>query len=216
MSGGGVTPFSPTPWKFDTGTTSQTMGLNCVAGTTEYDEDEGIGLVLYTNSEGQLIVWKMSNGTKQGTAVPLTTDYQSMLKSEFENKTGITIGYIIIHPYTEETIDIESSITINSGDTPLINAKIKIPNGEFFFIGEIINSVFNPYCMPNSGDNNTLWETSSNGQIREGNNNYTGGFKTWLDNKVKTAGYEITGGEGLKKALEVGSTINLNEYETIQ
>lgn len=60
----------------------------------------------------------MSDGTKQGNVVPLTTEYQSMLKSEFENKTGITIGYIIIHRYTEETIDIESSITINSGDTP--------------------------------------------------------------------------------------------------
>lgn len=94
------------------------MGQNCVAGTTELDEEGGIGLVLYVNSESNLIVWKMSDGTKQGTAVPLTTEYQSMLKSEFENKTGETIGYIIIHRYTEETIDIESSITINSGDTP--------------------------------------------------------------------------------------------------
>lgn len=101
------------------------------------------------------------------------------------------------------------------GDTPLINAKIKIPNGEFFFIGEIINSVFRPYCMPNSGDNNTLWDVFSDGRIREGSNPYTGAFKTWLDNKVIAAGYEITGSEALKKALEVGSTINLNEYETI-
>ena len=60
----------------------------------------------------------MSDGTKQGTVIPLTTDYKNRLKSEFENKTGITIDYIIIHPYTGETIDIESSITINSGDTP--------------------------------------------------------------------------------------------------
>ena len=60
----------------------------------------------------------MSDGTKQGTVVPLTSDYQNMLRSAFENKTGTTIGYFIFHTYTEETIDIESSITINSGDTP--------------------------------------------------------------------------------------------------
>lgn len=97
------------------------MGQNCVAGTTELDEGEGIGLVLYVNSESNLIVWKMNDGTKQGNVVPLTTDYQNMLKSEFENKTGVTIGYIIIHRYTEETIDIESSIKINSGETPTKN-----------------------------------------------------------------------------------------------
>ena len=115
------------------------MGLNCVAGTTEYDEDEGIGLVLYVNSESNLIVWKMSNGTKQGTVVPLTTDYQSMLKSEFENKTGITIDYIIIHPYTGETIDVESSITINSGDTPFQTRKWKhsFNGGNTFLCGEV-------------------------------------------------------------------------------
>lgn len=60
----------------------------------------------------------MNDGTRKENVVPLTTEYQNMLKSEFENKTGITIDYIIIHPYTGETIDIESSITINSGDTP--------------------------------------------------------------------------------------------------
>lgn len=71
----------------------------------------------------------MSDGTKQGTVVPLTTEYQSMLKSEFENKTGITIDYVIIHPYTEETIDIESSITINSGDTPTQQTLFKFSIG---------------------------------------------------------------------------------------
>lgn len=114
------------------------MGQNCVAGTTELDEEEGIGLVLYVNSESNLIVWKMSDGTKQENTVPLTTEYQSMLKSEFENKTGVTIGYIIIHRYTEETIDIESSITINSGDTPEETLYIKIlTQGGFNFVGEI-------------------------------------------------------------------------------
>lgn len=113
MIGGGVTPFSPTPWIFDAGETPSTIGKIGVAGTTEYDENEGIGLVLYVNSESNLIVWKMSDGTKQGTEIPLTTDYQNMLKSEFENKTGITIDYIINHPYTGETIDIESSIIIS-------------------------------------------------------------------------------------------------------
>lgn len=90
------------------------MGLYCVAGTTEHDEDEGIGLVLYVNSESNIFVWNMSDGTKQGSAFPVSTDYQSMLKSQFESKTGVTIGYVIFHVYTEETIDIESSITINS------------------------------------------------------------------------------------------------------
>ena len=82
------------------------MGQNCVAGTTELDEEEGIGLVLYVNSESNLIVWKMNDGTRKENVVPLTTEYQNMLKSEFENKTGITIDYIIIHQYTGETIDI--------------------------------------------------------------------------------------------------------------
>lgn len=102
------------------------------------------------------------------------------------------------------------------GDTPLINAKIKIPNGAPFFVGEIINSVFRPYCMPTQNENYILWNVSSDGQIEEGNNGYSGGFKTWIDNKVISAGYEITGGEALIKDFEVGSTINLNEYETIQ
>ena len=70
--------------------------------------------------------------------------------------------------------------------------------------------------MPTQNENYILWRVFKNGEIREGNNNYTGGFKTWLDNKVITAGYEITGGEALIKDFEVGSTINLNEYETIQ
>lgn len=97
------------------------MGQNCVAGTTEFDEENGIGLVMYVESGNNMIVWKMSDGTKQGTTVPVSSDYQNMLRSAFENKTGTTIGYFIFHPYREETIDIESSITINSGDTPVEN-----------------------------------------------------------------------------------------------
>lgn len=118
MSGGGVTPFSPTPWIFNTGDSPRSMGQNCIAGTTEFDEENGIGLVMYVESGNNMIVWKMSDGTKQGTTVPVSSDYQNMLRTAFENKTGITIGYFIFHPYTEETIDIGSSITINSGDTP--------------------------------------------------------------------------------------------------
>jgi len=90
------------------------MGLNCVAGTTEFDDEEGIGLVLYVNSESNIIVWKMSDGTKQGYEFPVSDDYKNKLKTAFENKTGTTIGYFIFHVYTEETIDIESSITINT------------------------------------------------------------------------------------------------------
>jgi hypothetical protein len=90
------------------------MVQKCVAGSTEYDENEGIGLVLYVNSESNIIVWNMSDGTKSGNAFPVTTNYQNVLKSQFESKTGVTIGYIIFHVYTEETINIESSITINS------------------------------------------------------------------------------------------------------
>lgn len=118
MSGGGVTPFSPTPWIFDTGESPQTMGQNCVAGTTEFDEENGIGLVMYVESGSNMIVWKMSDGTKQGTTVPVSSEYKNMLRTAFENKTGTRIGYFVFHPYTEESINIESSITINSGDTP--------------------------------------------------------------------------------------------------
>ena len=114
MSGGGVTPFSPTPWIYVTGALPPSTEKLCVAGTTEYDEENGIGLVMYVNSESNLIVWKMSDGTKQGTTVPLPDNYKNKLRAAFENKTGITIGYFILHPYTEETIDIESSIAINS------------------------------------------------------------------------------------------------------
>lgn len=94
------------------------MGQNCVAGTTEFDEENGIGLVMYVESGNNMIVWKMSDGTKQGTTVPVSSEYQNMLRTAFENKTGTRIGYFIFHPYTEESINIESSITINSSDTP--------------------------------------------------------------------------------------------------
>jgi len=56
----------------------------------------------------------MSDGTKQGYEFPVSDDYKNKLKTAFENKTGTTIGYFIFHVYTEETIDIESSITINT------------------------------------------------------------------------------------------------------
>lgn len=112
------------------------MGQNCVAGTTEFDEENGIGLVMYVESGNNMIVWKMSDGTKQGTTVPVSSDYQNMLRTAFENKTGTRIGYFIFHPYTEETIDIESSITINSGDTPVetLYFKHELPTaGQFLF-----------------------------------------------------------------------------------
>lgn len=114
IDGGGDTPFSPTPWIFDTGAAPQSMGQNCVAGTTEFDEENGIGLVMYVESGSNIIIWKMSDGTKNEYTFPVSSDYQNMLRTAFQNKTGITIGYFIFHPYTEETIDIESSITINS------------------------------------------------------------------------------------------------------
>lgn len=148
------------------------MGLNCVAGTTEYDEDEGIGLVLYVNSESNLIVWKMSDGTKQGTAVPLTTDYQSMLKSEFENKTGITIDYIIIHPYTGDTINVESSITINSGDTPVqpLNIALRIGGGSVFAPAAIIGDILHVYISAEGGnDTSNRWVVNADGRILANN-----------------------------------------------
>ena len=173
------------------------MGLNCVAGTTEYDEDEdeGIGLVLYTNSEGQLIVWKMSDGTKQGTAVPLTTDYQSMLKSEFENKTGITIGYIIIHPYTEETIDIESSITINSGDTPTQNTLVAIANnssGSPVYCGIVVGKQLN-FLSTNAYRNRTLSVGYPNGILysKEGDSIVEGQFVNNIIPQLQRIGIEV-------------------------
>lgn len=114
MSGGGVTPFIPTPWIFVTSAPPPSMEQVCVAGTTEYDEENGIGLVMYVESGNNMIVWNVSDGTKQGTTAPVSDVEKNMLKSAFENKTGTEIGYFIFHPYTEETIDIESSIKINS------------------------------------------------------------------------------------------------------
>ena len=114
MSGGGETPFSPTPWLYDTGGAPETMGEYCVAGTTEYDEENGIGLVMYVESGNNIIIWKLSDGTKQGGSFPVSDEYKNKLRTAFENKTGTTIGYFIFHPYTEETIDIESSIKINA------------------------------------------------------------------------------------------------------
>lgn len=132
------------------------MGQNCVAGTTEYDEENGIGLVMYVESGNNMIVWKMSDGTKQGTTVPVSSDYQNMLRTAFENKTGTTIGYFIFHPYTEETIDIESSITINSGDTPTKTLKdgfYKIPydsSQTTYYVVEKQNSIAFLYAETNS------------------------------------------------------------------
>ena len=114
MSGGGETPFSPTPWLYDTGAQPQSMNQYCVAGTTEHDDGEGVGLVLYVDSDSNIIIWKMTDGTKQGGSFPVSDEYKNQLRTAFENKRGITIGYFIFHVYTEETIDLESSITINA------------------------------------------------------------------------------------------------------
>lgn len=115
------------------------MGQNCVAGTTEFDEESGIGLVMYVESGNNMIVWKMSDGTKQGTTVPVSSDYQNKLRTAFENKTGTTIGYFIFLQYTEETINIESSITINSGDTPEEQTLFKLKASfSSYCIGKIV------------------------------------------------------------------------------
>jgi hypothetical protein len=132
------------------------MGQNCIAGTTEYDEENGIGLVMYIESGNNMIVWKMSDGTKQGTTVPVSSDYQNMLRTAFENKTGTTIGYFIFHPYNEDTIDIESSITINS-DEPVQSNKYAFAaqtsqSGNNYIIGVVDETHYKVYCTTNGNE----------------------------------------------------------------
>ena len=210
MSGGGVTPFSPTPWLFDTGDTPLSMGQNCVAGTTEYDEENGIGLVMYVESGNNMIVWKMSDGTKQGTTIPVSSDYQKMLRSAFENKTGTTIGYFILHPYTEETIDIESSITINSGETPSQKIAAKINGSDddnYFIIGTLSGEDFE---IITNGKESCI--AKSNGVI----NNFSGppaSAADYLKGKLQSVGITVTSISEKVVSWEVGSTIpNWSEY----
>lgn len=149
------------------------MGQNCIAGTTEFDEENGIGLVMYVESGNNMIIWKMSDGTKQGTTVPVSSDYQNMLRSAFENKTGITIGYFIFHPYTEETIDIESSITINSGETPVENGfKWGIAGSPTAFIvgtyGSGEGEALTAYCYQHPSMANSFAVFNANGVLEQG------------------------------------------------
>lgn len=113
MIGGGETPFSPTPWIFDAGALTGTYGLYCVAGTTEFDEENGIGLVLYVADGNNVILWDMQTGAKESSTFPFSGDDINMLKAAYQAKTGETIGYTILHPTTEDSIDIEDYIVIN-------------------------------------------------------------------------------------------------------
>lgn len=193
------------------------MGLNCVAGTTENDEDEGIGLVLYVNSESNLIVWKMSNGTKQGTEVPLTTDYKSMLKSEFENKTGITIDYIIIHPYTGETIDIESSITINSGDTPeeTLYFKHELPTAGQFLIAKY-DTGSKTLMLGSNSSGQFMCIINSAGKVITNQGPPPSTQSDNIKNVVEAANYEVETVTEWLLNLNVGDSVeNWNAYITV-
>lgn len=137
----------------------------------------------------------MSDGTKQGTAVPLTTEYQSMLKSEFENKTGVTIGYIIIHRYTEETIDIESSITINSGDTPEQKTLVAIANnngGSPVYCGVIRGTQIHFFCAESDAPK-VLIVTYPDGIIRsyQGDVISEGQFNNHIKPRLASAGITV-------------------------
>ena len=112
----------------------------------------------------------MSDGTKQGNALQVSDDFKNMLKTAFENKTGDTIGYFIFHVYTEETVDIESSITINSGATPTKTLfKWGIGRNRYSFLaGELVEKApqtFDAklYYFPN---NSQIWAvTNPTGEV---------------------------------------------------
>lgn len=102
------------------------------------------------------------------------------------------------------------------GDTPRINAKIKIANGETWFVGEIVNSIFRPWTIPDASVKDLLWGVDSSGNIFKSTNQFSGSFATWLENKIKNYGYEIEG--SMPKAVELteGEPFpNLDQYESI-
>lgn len=69
--------------------------------------------------------------------------------------------------------------------------------------------------MPDGPAVSTLWDVHNTGEVRSGSNQYTGGFKDWLDNKVKKV-YPITDCQPEIRDLKVGSIIDLSLYTTIE
>lgn len=154
----------------------------------------------------------MSDGTKQGNVVPLTTEYQNMLKSEFENKTGVTIGYIIIHRYTEETIDIESSITINSGDNPRID--LKIPFDDNIYAGGYLEN--KNFVLYGAENDYILQIKNVNGEVSNTYPNASIMLQNYIIPKMREKGYDVESSEIDTTSYSVGNIIpNWDSYINI-
>lgn len=154
----------------------------------------------------------MSNGTKQGNVVPLTTEYQSMLKSEFENKTGTRIGYFIFHPYTEDSINIESSITINSGDTPRIDLKIPFDDN-IYAAGYLEDKKFVLYGAEKGY---VLQIKNVNGEVSNTYPNASTMLQNYIIPKMQEKGYDVESSEIDTTSYSVGDFIpNWDSYINI-
>lgn len=69
--------------------------------------------------------------------------------------------------------------------------------------------------MPDSETAFKLWGVYSDGVMYDSGNTYTGGFKTYLENKVKNA-YPITDSQPKTVDFKIGEHVDLSTYETIE